>query len=92
MESRSPTTRRTISFRFRPLDVPEEVEDRWSFAGLTLKQVTGFGRFVAYGSYFYRDTLDLEDTTEVTSILFYDLPYYVPAPLANALITRTWDR
>jgi iron complex outermembrane recepter protein len=74
----------------RPLDVPEEVEDRWSFAGLTFKQVTDIGRFVAYGSYFYRDTLDLEDTTEVTSILFYDLPYYVPAPLSNALITRTW--
>jgi len=74
----------------RPMDVPEEVEDRWSFAALTLKQQTEFGRFVAYGSYFYRNALDLEDTTEVTSILFYNLPYYVPAPLPNTLITRTW--
>ena len=39
--------------QIRPLNVPESVRDTWSFAGLTVKQETSIGRFVAYGTYFY---------------------------------------
>lgn len=74
----------------RPLNVPEAVEDRWSFAGLTLHQQTSFGRFIGSGTYFYRNAFDLEDTTDINAIVFWGIPYYVPAPLPNTLLTKTW--
>jgi iron complex outermembrane receptor protein len=74
----------------RPLNVPEAVEDTWSFAGVTIKQDASFGRFIASGTYFYRNAYDLEDTTDINAIAFWGLPYYVPAPLQNTLITKTW--
>lgn len=74
----------------RPLDVPEAVTDRWSFAGLTVRQQTTFGRFIGSGTYFYRNAFDLEDMTDVNAILFWSLPYYVPAPLLSTIITKTW--
>ena len=74
----------------RPLNVPEAVEDRWSFAGLTVDQSTRFGRFIGSGTYFYRNAYDLEDTTDINAIEFWGIPYYVPAPLQNTLITKTW--
>ncbi len=74
----------------RPLNVPEAVEDRWSFAGLTVRQETSFGRFIGSGTYFYRNAYDLEDTTDINAIAFWGIPYYVPAPLQNTLITKTW--
>ena len=74
----------------RPLNVPEAVEDTWSFAGVTLKQDASFGHFVASGTYFYRNAYDLEDTSDINAIVFWGIPYYVPAPLQNTLITRTW--
>jgi len=75
----------------RPLNVPEAVEDTWSFGSLTIKQDTDFGRFIASGTYFYRRAYDLEDTTDAHAIVFWGLPYYVPAPLPNVLNTRTWN-
>lgn len=74
----------------RPLNVPEAVEDRWSFAGLTVHQQTSFGRFIGSGTYFYRNAFDLEDTTDINAIAFWGIPYYVPAPLPNTLLTKTW--
>jgi iron complex outermembrane receptor protein len=74
----------------RPLDVPEETEDRWSFASVTVRQDESFGQFIAFGTYFYRDSLDLEDVTEVNAITFWGLPYYVAAPLPNVMINETW--
>ena len=74
----------------RPLNVPEAVEDTWWFAGVTLKQDASFGRFVASGTYFHRDAYDLEDTTDSHAIIFWGLPYYVPAPLPNTMLTTTW--
>ncbi len=74
----------------RPLDVGEAVEDRWSFGALTVKHEASFGRFVLSGTYFYRRAYDLEDTTDANAIVFWGLPYYVPAPLPNVLNTRTW--
>jgi iron complex outermembrane receptor protein len=74
----------------RPLNVPEAVTDTWSFAGVTLKQDTSFGRFIGFGTYFYRSAFDLEDTTDINAIVFWGLPYYVPAPLDNTLLTKTW--
>ena len=74
----------------RPLNVAESVEDTWSFAGVTLKQETHVGQFVASGTYFYRNAYDLEDTTDINAIVFWGIPYYVPAPLQNTLITKTW--
>ncbi len=74
----------------RPLNIAEAVNDRWSFAGLTVRQETKFGRFIGSGTYFYRNAVDLEDMTDVNAILFWGLPYYVPAPLQSMLITKTW--
>lgn len=74
----------------RPLNVPEAVTDTWSFAGLTVKQDTSFGRFIGFGTYFYRSAYDLEDTTDINAITFWGLPYYVPAPLDNTMLTKTW--
>jgi iron complex outermembrane recepter protein len=74
----------------RPLDVPEAVVDTWSFGSLTLKHDAGFGRFIAIGTYFYRNAADDEDTTDVTALVFYGLPYYVASPVESNLITRTW--
>ncbi|MDB6086861.1 MAG: TonB-dependent receptor, partial [Gammaproteobacteria bacterium] len=74
----------------RPLNVPEAVTDTWSFGGLTIKQDTSFGRFIGFGTYFYRNAYDLEDTTDINAITFWGLPYYVPAPLQNAMLTKTW--
>lgn len=74
----------------RPLNVPEAVTDTWSFAGVTLKQDTSFGRFIAFGTYFYRSAFDLEDTTDINALQFWGLPYYVPAPLDNTMLTKTW--
>jgi outer membrane receptor protein involved in Fe transport len=76
--------------QIRPLNVAESVNDTWSFAGLTLKQETSFGRFVAYGTYFYRSASDEEDTTDVSALVFYDLPYYVASPLDTTITTKTW--
>lgn len=74
----------------RPLNVPEAVEDKWSFGALTIKHEASFGRFILSGTYFYRRAYDLEDTTDANAIVFWGLPYYVPAPLPNILNTRTW--
>lgn len=74
----------------RPLNIAEAVNDRWSFAGLTVRQETNFGRFIGSGTYFYRNAVDLEDMTDVNAILFWGIPYYVPAPLQSMLITKTW--
>ena len=74
----------------RPLNVPEAVEDTWSFAGVTLKQDASYGHFVVSGTYFYRNAYDREDTTDINAIVFWGIPYYVPAPLDNTLITRSW--
>jgi iron complex outermembrane receptor protein len=74
----------------RPLDVPEAVTDTWSFGGLTLKQETSFGKFTVFGTYFYRSAFDLEDTTDINAISFWGLPYYVPAPLDNTMLTKTY--
>ena len=75
----------------RPLDVPEAVEDTWSFSSLTVKHESSFGRVILTGTYFYRRAYDLEDTTDINAITFWGLPYYVPAPLPNVLNTRTWN-
>ena len=74
----------------RPLNVEEAVEDTWSFGGVTVKQDAKFGRFIASGTWFYRYAYDLEDTTDINAIVFWGLPYYVPAPLLNWLTTKTW--
>ncbi len=74
----------------RPLNVPEAVEDKWSFGSLTIKHEASFGRFILSGTYFYRRAYDLEDTSDSHAIVFWGLPYYVPAPLPNVLNTRTW--
>ncbi len=74
----------------RPLNVPEAVEDTWWLGGLTLKQDAKFGRFIVSGTYFHRDAYDLEDTTDSHAIIFWGLPYYVPAPLPNTMLTTTW--
>jgi len=75
----------------RPLNVPEAVEDTWSFGSLTVKHESSFGRVILSGTYFYRRAYDLEDTTDSNAIVFWGLPYYVPAPLPNVLNTRTWN-
>ena len=75
----------------RPLDVPEAVEDTWSFGSLTVKHESSFGRVILTGTYFYRRAYDLEDTSDSNAIVFWGLPYYVPAPLPNVLNTRTWN-
>jgi outer membrane receptor protein involved in Fe transport len=74
----------------RPLNVPEAVEDKWSFGALTVKHEASFGRLILSGTYFYRRAYDLEDTSDANAIVFWGLPYYVPAPLPNVLNTRTW--
>ena len=76
----------------RQFDVPEAVEDTWSFAGVTAKQQTSFGRFVASGTYFYRRAYDYEDTSDINAIVFWGIPYYVPAPLLNTLFTKTYTQ
>ncbi len=76
----------------RPFDVPESVEDTWSFAGLTAKQDTKYGRFVASGTYFYRRAQDIEDTSDINALYFWGIPYYVPAPLLNILYTKTYTQ
>ena len=73
----------------RPLNVPEAVADTWDFAGITAKYDTSFGRFVALGTYFYRDGYDLEDGTDFAAGVVPGLPYFVAAPIANNLYTRT---
>ncbi len=74
----------------RPLDVPEAVEDEWSFAGLTAIDDLKFGKLILSGTYFYRGAYDREDSTDINSIVYYQLPYYVAAPLDNWLNTKTW--
>ncbi len=73
----------------RPLNVPEAFEDTWNFAGVTAKQETKVGKFVASGTYFYRRAFDYEDTSDINAIVFWGIPYYVPAPLLNILYTKT---
>ena len=74
----------------RPLDVPEAVGDTWNFESLTVKQELGFGRFIVLGNHFYRDGYDLEDTTDANAVVFWGLPYYVPAPIVDHLYFRDW--
>jgi outer membrane receptor protein involved in Fe transport len=74
----------------RPLDVPEAVGDTWDFESLTVKQDTPFGRFIVLGNHFYRDGYDLEDTTDANAVVFWGLPYYVPAPIQDDLYFRDW--
>lgn len=74
----------------RPLNVAEAVEDSFTFAGVTLGQETRWGKIIASGTYFYRRAYDLEDTTDINAIVFWGIPYYVPAPLPNILSTKTW--
>lgn len=74
----------------RPLDVPEAVGDTWNFESLTLKQDVGFGKFIVLGNHFYRDGYDLEDTTDANAVVFWGLPYYVPAPIVDHLYYRDW--
>ncbi|HXA36410.1 MAG TPA: TonB-dependent receptor [Steroidobacteraceae bacterium] len=69
----------------RPFDVPEAVGDTWDFESLTIKQETKFGNFVLIANRFYRDGYDLEDTSDANSIVFWGLPYYVPAPIIDHL-------
>lgn len=75
----------------RPLNVSESVEDTWTFGSLTAKQQLPFGRLIVSGTYFYRTAYDLEDTTDSNALVFWRIPYFVPAPLPNKLITRTWN-
>lgn len=75
----------------RPLNVPEAVGDAWNFASLTLKQATSFGNFVVLGSHFYRNGYDLEDTTDANAVVFWGLPYYVPAPIIDHLYFHDWN-
>jgi len=74
----------------RPLDVPEAVGDTWNFESLTIKQETGFGNFVLFGNHLYRDGYDLEDTTDANAVVFWGLPYYVPAPIVDHLYFRDY--
>ncbi len=76
----------------RQFDIPEAVEDNWDFAAVTAKQEVSFGKFVASGTYFYRRALDVEDTSDINAIVFWGIPYYVPAPLLNILYTRTFTQ
>jgi iron complex outermembrane recepter protein len=76
--------------QYQPYDVPEGVGDTWNFESLTVKQDTGFGKFIALGNHFYRNGFDLEDGTQATSQVFYSLPYYVPAQIINNLYFRDW--
>jgi outer membrane receptor protein involved in Fe transport len=75
----------------RPLDVPEAVIDTWTFAGVTVKYDAGFGRFIASGTYFYRNAFDLEDGTDFAAGVYPGFPYYVAAPLYNTLDTKTYN-
>lgn len=74
----------------RPLDVPEAVGDTWDFESLTIKQETSVGNFLLLGNHFYRDGYDLEDTTDANAVVFWGLPYYVPAPIIDHLYFRDW--
>jgi outer membrane receptor protein involved in Fe transport len=74
----------------RPLDVPEAVGDTWDFESLTIKQETSLGNFLLLGNHFYRDGYDLEDTTDANAVVFWGLPYYVPAPIIDHLYFRDW--
>ncbi len=75
----------------RPLDVPEAVEDTWTFAGLTARYDAPFGHFVGSGTYFWRNGFDLEDGTDFAAGVYPGFPYYVAAPLYNNLYTKTWS-
>ncbi len=76
--------------QIRPLNVPEAVNDTWSFASLTARYDTRFGRFVGTGAYFYRNALDVEDGTEFTAAEYPGgLAYTVAAPLPAVLYTKT---
>jgi iron complex outermembrane recepter protein len=77
--------------QIRPLNVPEAVDDTWTFAGVTAAYATSLGRFVGSGTYFYRNAFDLEDGTEFSSAVFPVLNYYVAAPLPNNLYTKTFN-
>jgi iron complex outermembrane recepter protein len=74
----------------RPLDVPEGVGDTWDFESLVVKQQTDFGNFIVLGNHLYRDGYDLEDTTDANAVVFWGLPYYVPAPIVDHLYFRDW--
>ncbi len=74
----------------RPLNVPEAVEDTWTFAGVTAKYDAGVGRLIASGTYFWRNAFDREDGTDFTAAVYPGLPYYVAAPLYNNMYYKTW--
>jgi iron complex outermembrane receptor protein len=75
----------------RPLDVPEAVADTWDFASVTVKYKAPFGRFVGYGTNFYRNGYDQEDGTDFAAGVVPGLPYFVAAPINNNLYTETWS-
>jgi len=57
---------------------------------MNLNYDAGFGHFIGYGTYFYRNAFDDEDCTDTCAVIFFNFPYYVPAPAVNNLITKTW--
>jgi iron complex outermembrane recepter protein len=76
----------------RPLNVPEGVQSTWDFASLTLKYDTPYGRLVGYATNFWQGGIDVEDGTDfVAGVLPGGFNYFVPAPIWNAVYTKTWS-
>jgi len=75
----------------RPLDVAEAVVDTWDFASVTAKYESPFGRFVGYGTNFWRSGEDIEDGTDFVAAVLPGLPYYVAAPIWDDVYEKTWS-
>jgi len=75
----------------RALDNPEAWTDTFYLASLTARYDTPFGKLVSVSSYFYRDSYDQEDGSDVTKLLFA-LPYLVPTTSYSDLYAKQFTQ
>lgn len=70
--------------QIRTYDIPELVQDKWTYGGITLSYATPVGDITSVSSWFSRDSYEVEDVTEVLAVLFG-----LDTPLAATM--QTWQ-
>jgi iron complex outermembrane receptor protein len=75
----------------RALNVPEGWSDTFYLPSLTIRYDSPAGKIVSATSYFYRDSFDSEDGSDVTQQLF-DLAYVTPVSSNSDLYTEQFTQ
>jgi outer membrane receptor protein involved in Fe transport len=75
----------------RALNVPENWTDTFYLASAAVHMDTGIGKLISATSYFYRDSADHEDGSDVIQQLF-GLSTVVPAPAATDLFSEQFTQ